>query len=91
MYQPSFKKLLGVGLAVLCATPAMAQSERLQPKKPEAAPAAAAPKVDPATIGLKGSPEDPGPALKGVSIVGSREEVKSKGDVAADGRAGQPA
>ncbi len=85
MYQPSFKKLLGVGLVVLCATPAMAQSERLQPKKPEPAPATAAPKVDPATAGLKGSPQDPGPALKGVSIVGTREEVKPKGDVAADG------
>ncbi len=85
MYPKSLKTLLGVGLAVLCSTPALAQSERLQPKKPEATPAAAAPKADPATAGLTGSPQDPGPALKGVAILSSREEIKAKGDVSADG------
>lgn len=85
MYPQSLKTLLGVGLAALCATPVMAQSERLQPKKPEAASTATAPKADAATAGLTGSPQDPGPALKGVVIFGSREEIKEKGDVSADG------
>lgn len=70
---------------MLCGTPVMAQSERLQPKQPERAPTEAAPKTDPATTGLKGSPEDPGPALKGVALFASRDEVKAKGDVSAEG------
>jgi hemolysin activation/secretion protein len=85
MYPQSLKTLLGVGLVVLMSTPALAQSERLQPKKPAEATDEAAPKFDPATEGLKGSPQDKGPALQGVVLFGSREEVKSKGDVAADG------
>ncbi|MCD6050096.1 MAG: peptide transporter [Verrucomicrobia bacterium] len=85
MYPQSLKTLLGIGLAVLCTTPAMAQSERLQPKKPDPAAPVPAPKVDSATIGLTGSPQDPGPALKGVAVLSSREEVKAKGEVVADG------
>ncbi|HEY1172522.1 MAG TPA: ShlB/FhaC/HecB family hemolysin secretion/activation protein [Verrucomicrobiae bacterium] len=85
MYPQSLKTLLGVGLVVLSSSPVWAQSERLQPKKPETPAPATVQKADPATVGLTGSPQDPGPALKGVAILGSREEVKSKGDVAADG------
>lgn len=86
MYPQTLKTLLGAGLVVLLANgSAHAQSEKLKPKQPEAAPAAKAPSADPKTAGLSGSPQDPGPALKGVLIVGSREEVKGKGAVTADG------
>lgn len=86
MYPQTLKTLLGAGLVVLLADgTALAQTEKLKPKQPEAAPAAKAPAADPKTAGLTGSPQDPGPALKGVVLVGSREEVKAKGDVAADG------
>lgn len=86
MYPQTLKTLLGAGLVVLLADgTAMAQTEKLQPKQPAPAPAAKAPAADPKTAGLTGSPQDPGPALKGVVLVGSREEVKAKGDVAAEG------
>lgn len=86
MYPQTLKTLLGAGLVVLLANgSAHAQSEKLKPKQPEPAPAAKAPAAESKTAGLSGSPQDPGPALKGVVIVGSRDEVKTKGNVTADG------
>lgn len=84
MYPRTITTVLGAGL-VLLGTSAFAQSKRLEPKKPEPAESKSDALPDPSTAGLTGSPQDPGPALKGVIIVHSREGIHAKGDVAAEG------
>lgn len=85
MHSKILTPLLGAFIVLLAGNSGMAQSERLKPKQPEKKPAKAAKPAAAEAAGLPGSPRDPGPALKGVVIVGDRASIKAKGDVAAAG------
>lgn len=85
MHPKTLTSLLSTLLVLQGGYCGLAQSDRLQPKKPKNVPEAKAKPVNAAALGLSGSPSDPGPALKGVLVVGSREAVKAKGEVPAQG------
>lgn len=85
MHSKTLTTVLGASLLLLGGYTGKAQSERLRPNKPEKKAAVAAKGSGAAMAGLSGSPSDPGPALKGVVIVGDRSQIKAKGDVSATG------
>jgi hemolysin activation/secretion protein len=76
---------LALSLAAFWAcAPASAQIERVAPKTPEKRPAKSTPRKHEAPAAVA-APGESGPALVGVKIVRSRDEVKGAGEVAVSG------